>query len=63
MSAQWRDGCIDWKELIDLFTKADYQGRYIFEINENASPKLGRPFSPAELAEHFAALGGQVADS
>ena len=50
------DGDIDWKELIGLFDKAGYKGRYIFEIGEDSSPKLGRVFSPAELAARFKSL-------
>ncbi|MDR0451093.1 MAG: sugar phosphate isomerase/epimerase, partial [Treponema sp.] len=47
------DGCIDWRELIGLFTRAGYRGRYLFELNEDSSPGLGRPFSPRELKERF----------
>ena len=47
------DGCIDWGELGQLFEKRNYAGRYIFEIDENSSPKLCRAFSPAELIERF----------
>jgi sugar phosphate isomerase/epimerase len=50
------DGDIDWKELTGLFDKAGYKGRYIFEIDENSSPKLGRAFSPTELAARFKLL-------
>jgi sugar phosphate isomerase/epimerase len=47
------DGCIDWKELIGLFTGAGYRGRYLFELYNNASPRLGRAFSALELKERF----------
>lgn len=47
------DGVIDWQELISLFEASGYEGRYIFEHNENASPKLGRPFTPEELISRF----------
>ena len=47
------DGCIDWAELTGLFEKYNYTGRFIFELNEGNSPKLGRVFSPAELVERF----------
>jgi sugar phosphate isomerase/epimerase len=47
------DGCLDWKELFRMFSSASYQGRFIFEVVETSSPKLGRPFSPAELAERL----------
>jgi sugar phosphate isomerase/epimerase len=47
------DGCIDWAELAGLFEKHDYAGRYIFEINENASPSLNRACTPVELVDRF----------
>jgi sugar phosphate isomerase/epimerase len=47
------DGCIDWVELIGLFEKCNYKGRYVFELDETSSPKLGRSFSPIELVERF----------
>lgn len=47
------DGCIDWAELIGLLENYGYKGRYVFELDETSSPKLGRPFSPAELVERF----------
>lgn len=47
------DGCINWKELYRLLDKSGYEGRYIFEFNENCSPSKGRPVTPKELAEHF----------
>lgn len=50
------DGVIDWVELSALFESAGYEGRFIFEHNENASPVLGRPFSAAELVDRFAAV-------
>ena len=50
------DGCIDWKELKALLDAAGYQGRYLFELGENASPLLGRAFTPKELAERFEGL-------
>jgi sugar phosphate isomerase/epimerase len=53
------DGCIDWKELFGLFEKAAYKGRYIFELGEASSPKLGRPFSPAELVQRYKELAGK----
>ena len=52
------DGCIDWAELRALMEGAGYTGRYLFELGENASPSLGRPFTPRELAEKFCALTG-----
>ncbi|MCI8601130.1 MAG: sugar phosphate isomerase/epimerase [Oscillospiraceae bacterium] len=50
------DGCIDWKQLKALLDAAGYQGRYLFELGENASPLLGRAFTPKELAERFEGL-------
>lgn len=50
------DGCIDWRELRELLDKAGYKGRYLFELGEKASPSLGRPFTPKELADQFAKL-------
>lgn len=50
------EGCIDWKELKMLLDAAGYRGRYLFELNENASPSLGRAFTPKELAERFEGL-------
>lgn len=47
------DGVIDWTELSALFEASAYEGRFIFEFDENASPVLGRPFSAAELVERF----------
>ena len=47
------DGCIDWQELRQLLEGCGYSGRYLFELGENASPSLGRPFTPAELLERF----------
>lgn len=47
------DGCIDWKELKQLLDGVGYQGRYLFELREDGSPKLGRPFTPKELADRF----------
>lgn len=47
------DGCIDWKELIALLKKYHYDGRYLFELGENSSPSLKRPFTPQELKERF----------
>ena len=47
------DGVIDWKELIGLFEKAGYKGRYIFEINEDSSPKKKQKITPAELVSRF----------
>jgi sugar phosphate isomerase/epimerase len=52
------DGCIDWKELTGLFTGAGYKGRFVFEISENSSPKLGRPFTPRELLARFQKTAG-----
>jgi sugar phosphate isomerase/epimerase len=53
------DGCIDWAELTGLFEKHNYKGRYVFELDETSSPKLGRPFSPAELVERFNSLASR----
>lgn len=50
------DGCIDWKELKTLLDGVRYEGRFLFELNEKNSPKLGRPFTPQELADRFAEL-------
>lgn len=47
------DGCIDWKELQELLDGCGYSGRYLFELGENASPSLGRPFTPKELRERY----------
>lgn len=47
------EGCIDWPALKQLLRQADYRGRWLFELNENAAPSLGRPFTPAELAARF----------
>jgi sugar phosphate isomerase/epimerase len=55
------DGCIDWAELIGLFEKHNYKGRYVFELDETSSPKLGRSFNPVELVERFARLTRQRA--
>ena len=41
-------GCIDWAELIRLFEKHNYTGRYMFEIIES-----DKPFVPAELVKRF----------
>jgi sugar phosphate isomerase/epimerase len=53
------DGRIDWAALIGLFEKYNYKGRYVFELDETSSPKLGRPFSPAELVERFKRVSRQ----
>lgn len=53
------DGCIDWKEFYSLMQAAGYTGRYLFELGEKASPSLGRPFTPKELAEQFKKLVGE----
>lgn len=50
------DGCIDWQELAALLEGVGYRGRYLFELGENASPSLGRPFTPKELKERFQRL-------
>jgi len=52
------DGCIDWRGLARMFEARGYTGRYIFELHETEAyaPKLGRGFSPAELAERFQRL-------
>ena len=43
------DGVIDWQELVRLFRAARYEGCFLFELDEDASPKLGRPFTAEEL--------------
>ena len=47
------DGCIDWKELIQLLDEKQYEGRYLFELNEASSPSLNRIFTPKELMDRF----------
>ena len=50
------DGCIDWKELKELLDSVDYKGRYLFELSNNKSPSLNRPYTPAELIAKFKEL-------
>ena len=50
------DGCIDWAEIVRMFEKFNYNGRYIFETKETYSPKLNRAFSPVELVERFTSV-------
>lgn len=47
------EGCIDWKELREMFEAVGYTGRYLFELGNKAAPSLGRPFTPQELMDHF----------
>lgn len=47
------DGCIDWAELRELFEGVNYNGRYLFELGNNAAPSLNRPFTPQELMDRF----------
>jgi len=53
----WRPGAgnIDWPALLRGLDAAGYMGRYIFELNEDGTPALGR-FTPAQLAAAFDAL-------
>ncbi|NJP41568.1 sugar phosphate isomerase/epimerase [Oscillospiraceae bacterium HV4-5-C5C] len=49
------EGCIDWTALKQQLLAEGYQGRWLFEFNELAAPRLGRAITPAELAARFKA--------
>jgi sugar phosphate isomerase/epimerase len=54
------DGCIDWRELVQLLNAKQYKGRYLFELNEASSPSLNRIVTPQELMGRFVKLTGLI---
>lgn len=55
------DGQIDWHVLVDRLDTVGYLGRFVFELGEDSSLRLGRNFSPAELVARFSTLAGSQA--
>lgn len=54
------DGCIDWQELRGMLEGAGYEGRYVFELAQNASCVPGFTFTPSDLLRRFRELFGSV---